>query len=211
MSENSIITIILALIAVGGTLVGTWLGRLLERSNDERKWRRERCVEVIIEVFNSCHIVAFEADKDYYSIECGSLEHVKQNEVVIEKVSEMDRTLHKAILLLSWDVYNKVFDLVNHCGKEIATKSQMCPKLSKSEWSKIRIIDYATLYMDCIMAARNDLELFPKRYKVMGYKESAKKYSKHEEELSKGTINPEQATLHLQEIKMKLKKSKKDI
>lgn len=85
MSESSIIAIILFLIAVGGTLGGAWFGRLLEQRNETRKWHREYCLEAIIEALNSCHIVAFEAD-NAYSIECGSLEHIKQAEVVIEKI-----------------------------------------------------------------------------------------------------------------------------
>jgi hypothetical protein len=179
MSETSIIAIILSLFAVGGTLGGVWFGHLLERSNEKRKWRRERCLEVYTEVLNSCDVVVFEADKAY-GIECGDWKHVEQNEVVLEKVSEMDRALHKALLLLSRDVYRKVFDLADHCGKQIGSKSMKCPKLSESEWHKIRIIDLAPLFADCQFAARNDLELFPKLYRVKGFKTL-------NEELSKGT------------------------
>jgi hypothetical protein len=163
MSETSIIAIILSLIAVGGTLGGTLLGRMLERSNEAQKWRRERCLEAYTEVFRSCEIVAFEADKAY-GIECGSLAHNKQAEVVLGKVSEMYQTVDKAILLGSQEVHKKIDSLTLHCGKEIGAKSVKCPKLSKSEWHKIRVTDYALLFADCQMAARNDLEVFPKLY-----------------------------------------------
>jgi len=102
------------------------------------------------------------------------------------------------MLLGTQDVYEKVFDLIDHCGKEIGTKSVMCPKLSESEWHKIRTIDFATLLMNCIMAARNDLELFPKRYRIEGFREL-------KEDFSIGTISPEQAKLRLQEIKKEFK------
>ncbi len=88
--------------------------------------------------------------------------------------------LHKAILLLSQDVYQRVFDLVDYCGKQIGSKSIKCPKLSESEWHKIRVVDLAPIYADCQHAARNDLKLFPKLYRVKGFKTL-------NEELSKGT------------------------
>lgn len=208
MSETSIIAIVLSLIAVGGTLGGTWLGRMLERSNETRKWRRERCLESYTEVFSSCDIVAFEADKAY-GIECGSLAHKKQCEVVLEKVSEMYRTVDKAILIGSQEVYRKLGDLTSYCGKEIGAKSIICPKLSKGEWHKIRVIDFSLIFGDCQNAARNDLEVFPKLYNIAGLREIEEELEELEEELSKGTIIPEKAKLRLQELKMKWKKIKK--
>jgi len=200
MNETSVIAIIVGLIAVGGTLGGIWLGHWLERSDETRKWRRERCLEVYIELFSSCDKVVYEADTAY-GIECGSLEHVKQHEVVIGKVSEMDRVLHKALILLPRDVYRKVSHLVGYCGKEIGTKSTMCPKPSKSEWDKIRVIDFAPIFANCQNAARNDLELFPKLHTVAELKEFI-------EELYKGTISPEQAKLQFRELKKNIGKEK---
>src|SRR3990170_7419358 len=122
MSETSIIAIILSLITVGGTLGGIWLGRMLERSNETRKWRRERCLEAYTQVRSLCDIVAVEANKAY-GIECGSLAHNKQAELVLEKVSEMYRTVDKTILLGSQEVHKKINNLTLYCGKEIAAKS----------------------------------------------------------------------------------------
>ena len=163
MSETSIIAIILSLITVGGTLGGIWLGRMLERSNETRKWRRERCLEAYTQVISLCDIVAFEANKAY-GIECGSLAHNKQAELVLEKVSEMYRTVDKTILLGSQEVHKKINNLTLYCGKEIAAKSVKCPKPSEIEWHKISVKDFAPLFNDCLMSARNDLEIFPKLY-----------------------------------------------
>lgn len=196
MSETSVIAIILSLITVCGTLGGIWFGRMLERSNETRKWRRERCLEAYTQVINSCDIVAFEVNK-VYGIECGSLAHNKQSEVVLEKLSEMYRTVDKTILLGSQEVYKKIDNLTRYCG-EIAAKSLMCPKLSESEWHKISVKDFAPFYNECLIAARNDLELFPKLYRVKGFREL-------EEELSTGTIGHEQAKLRLKELKKKIK------
>jgi hypothetical protein len=195
MNETSIIAIILSLIAVGGTLGGTWLGRMLERSNETRKWRRERCLEAYTQVMNSCDIVAFEANK-VYGIECGSLAHNKQSEVVLEKLSEMYRTVDKTILLGSQEVHKKINNLTLYCG-EITAKSLMCPKLSESEWHKISIKDFTPFYNECLIAARNDLELFPKLCRVEGFR-------KLKEEFSTGTISPKQAKLWLQKLKKNL-------
>lgn len=187
MSETSIIAIILSFIAVCGTLGGTWLGRMLEHSNETRKWHRERCLEAYIEVFSSCDNVVFEADKAY-GIECGSLAHNKQHEVILDKVSGMYRTFDKAILLGSQEVYEKFGALIVYCGKEIAAKSVICPKLSEGEWHQIRVKGFAPILVDCLNAARNDLEVLPKLYQIAGLEEL-------EEELSKGTISPEKADL----------------
>ena len=166
MNETSLITIILSVIAVSGTLAGTLLGRLLERSNETRKWRRERCLEAYTEVLRSCDIVATEADKAY-AIECGSLEHLKQNEIVTEKIWEMYSTIDKAFLLGSEEVQKKIGDLTSYCGKEVGAKSVLCPKLSQGEWHKIRITNLAPLFVDCRNAARRDLELFPKFFRFI--------------------------------------------
>jgi hypothetical protein len=145
---------------VGGTLVGTWLGRLLERSNEARKWRRERCLEAYTEVFNSCQMVDLAADYAYV-YKCESLEQAKQIAVITEKVVEMNRTLIKALLLGSPGVEKKLYDLTVYCGKEIATNSYMCPKLTRNEWDKIHL-GFVARFSDCLNATRNDLGVFPK-------------------------------------------------
>ncbi len=203
MSKASILNIILSFLVVGGSLGGVLLGSFLERSNESLKWRRERCLEAYSEIFRSCVIVTEEADK-IYGIECGSLEHNKQSEVVLEKVFEMYRLVDKAVLLAPQEVYEKLQHLTGYCGKEIGAKSVLCPKLSKSEWHKILVHDFAYLFMDALIAARNDLGLFSELYKNAGLDFINKSFDEVEEELSKGIINTEQAKLRLQEIKMKL-------
>jgi hypothetical protein len=209
MSETSIIAIILSLIAVGDTLGGTWLGRMLERSNETRKWRRERCLEAYTEVLSSCDMVVFEANKAY-GIECGSLEHNNQHDVVLEKVSEMYRTVDKAILLGAQEVNKQLGDLTVYCGTEIGAKSVMCPKLSKDDWHKISVIDLAPIFSDCRNAARNDLEIFPKRYSIARWKELEAGVKELKEKLSKATISPEKAKLRLQELEMNSQELKKE-
>lgn len=171
MTETSTIAIILSLIAVGGTLVGTWLGRLLERSNEKQKWRRECCLEAYTDVLSSCAIVAFEVDH-VYGIECGSSAHVKQMGVILEKVAEMYRARDKALLLGFGEAINKLHDLTFYCGKEMAEKSVKCPKISESDWNKIRIIDYTILLAEFQNAARHDLDVFPKpkRKQIFSYR-----------------------------------------
>jgi len=210
MSETSIIAIILSFIAVCGTLGGTWLGRLLERSNETRKWRRECCLEAYTKVLRSCRIVLSEAGKAYWETECGTLEHANQDKVVFEKVQEMDRAVDKAFLLGPWDIQESLDNLANHCGKEIGTKSVKCPKLPEDEWHKVCVTDFVVVYGEFCNAARNDLELFPKRYRIEGIAVYNKTIKELEEELSKGTISPEQAELRIKDLKMKLKKDRKE-
>ena len=209
MNETSIIAILLSLVAVAGTLGGTLLGRMLERSNEAQKWRRERCLEAYTEIFSSCEIVVFEADKAY-GMEHGTLAGNKQAAVVLDKVSEMYRALNKAILVGSQSVHKKLGALTLYCGQEIGAKSVMSPKLSKSEWEKIRVIDYAPLFADCRNAARNDLGVFPKLYSMAGIELIKKSLQEIEEEQSKGTNSPENAKLRLHELNMKLKEIEKE-
>ncbi len=55
-------TILLALLAVAGTLGGVWLGRYLERDNEALKWRREHALEAYTQVLRACAVVMDEAD-----------------------------------------------------------------------------------------------------------------------------------------------------
>jgi hypothetical protein len=122
----------------------------------------------------------------------------------------MYRTVDKAILLGSQEIHQKIERLTIFCGKELAAKSIMCHKLTKSEWHKIRIKDFAPLFSDCLYAARNDLEIFPKLYNLDEMDLISKTIEELEEELSKGTIRPEEAKQHLHDIKIKLKKIKRN-
>lgn len=161
MNETPIIIFLSLLVTVGGTLGGIWLGHRLERSNEMRNWRRERCLEAYTKVFTSCDVVVSEANKAYYDTdEFASLAHNKQCEVVLEKVAEMYRTVDQTVLVGSQEVYEKLQHLTVYCGKNIGEKSIIFPKLSKGEWNKISVIDFATLFQDCRNAARNDLKNF---------------------------------------------------
>ena len=46
MKDSPVMIILLALLAVAGTLGGVWLGRYLERDNEALKWRRDHALEV---------------------------------------------------------------------------------------------------------------------------------------------------------------------
>lgn len=207
MSETSIIAIILSLIAVGGTLIGTWLGRLLERSNEDRKWRRERCLEAYTEVFNSCENLVFESN-NAYRIECGSLEHNKQVEVIIKKLLELTHSNDKAGLLGSEYAFRMLGELINHCASEIAVKSIKCPKLPESEWQKIMSTDFVAILVNCRNAARDDLKIYPKLYSIPGLSFIMKSLDELEEEVSKGSISSDEKKQRIHEIKMKMKNRK---
>lgn len=207
MSETSIIAIILSLVAVGGTLIGTWLGRLLERSNEDRKWRRERCLEAYTEVFNSCQNLVFESDKAY-RIECGSLEHHKQVEVMIMKILELSQTNDKAALLGSEYAFKMLGELINHCSSEIALKSINCPKLPESEWRKIRSTDFTAILINSRNAARDDLKIYPKFYSIPELSLIIKSLDELQEDLSKGSISSDDKEQRINEIRKKIKNRK---
>jgi hypothetical protein len=209
MSETSIIAIILGIITVAGTLFGTWFGRLMERSNETQKWRREECLEAYTKLLRRCTIVANEADI-LYGIECATLKHNKQTELLLTRVEEMYHMADQIALLAPQELYNKFNDLTLFCGKEMAVKSIKCPKLSNNEWRGVRVVQFATIFLDCRMAARNDLGLFPKRYRIGEYGEYKKSVAAIKEELSKGIINQKEAKQRLRKLKTKMKSATKE-
>jgi hypothetical protein len=59
--DSPIFIIALALIAVCGTLGGVWLGSRLTQRNEDRKWRRDRILEVYAEFLGAVERVISEA------------------------------------------------------------------------------------------------------------------------------------------------------
>src|SRR5690348_11318995 len=64
--KMDVVSIILALLAIGGTLGGTWLGSHLSKSNEEWQWRRQHCLDAYTEVLAACDTVALKAENIYF-------------------------------------------------------------------------------------------------------------------------------------------------
>jgi hypothetical protein len=120
--DQSILPIFLAVVGLVGTLSGVWLGNRLTRGNEERKWRRDQCLEAYTDVLHTCTIVQYESTAAYVS-ECGTSDHLRQASIVLEKVAEMYRAADRAILLGPQEVHKSVSELTVFCGKEVGGKS----------------------------------------------------------------------------------------
>jgi hypothetical protein len=81
--------LIVVLITALVTLSSVWFGSYLARGNEDRKRRRDRCLEAYSEVLRAVASVQFEADAIYCGADCETEEHPKQHGIVLEKVAEM--------------------------------------------------------------------------------------------------------------------------
>jgi hypothetical protein len=147
------------MLSVAGTLSGVWLGSHLTRGNEDRKWRRDRCLEAYSELLRVVETVHFEADAAY-GAECGTQEHVKQYGIVLEKVAEMYRTEQRVRMVAPDEVNARLETLVKHVGTEIGAKLSKCPKIDENE-RKLAMEKFAELLVRFTNEARNDLGIHP--------------------------------------------------
>jgi hypothetical protein len=167
MKDSPVIVIVLALIAVCGTLGGVWLGRYLERDNDALKWRRDHALQSYTEFIRACAVVMEEADS-IYEME-PSPERVAQGKLLFEKVAEMYRLSDRVTLIAPGELHKPLYDLAYYYGHDIAARAQKSPKPPTEEWKAIRA-RAPTLYMNFMMKARNDLGVHEPLYTVEEWK-----------------------------------------
>jgi hypothetical protein len=168
MKDSPVIVVVLALIAVCGTLGGVWLGRYMERDNDALKWRRDHALEAYTDFMRACTVVVEAAD-GIHSME-ESPERVAQGKLLFEKTTEMYRLSDSVTLLAPTDLHIPMFELANYYGRDIAARAQETPKPSDDEWRTIRARAPA-LYLNFLMKARNDLGIHEPLYTVEEWKE----------------------------------------
>jgi hypothetical protein len=163
VKDSPVMIILLALLAVAGTLGGVWLGRYLERDNEALKWRRDHALEVYSEFIRAIEVAHAGSDLMYISEVCGMEGHHKQAEVLLQNMLDMDR-ISQRLFLLAPDVVNaRMSDLTEHMRKEIITKAMTRPKIEKGERDSA-MKKSAELLAIFRNAARNDLGVHPPRY-----------------------------------------------
>jgi hypothetical protein len=167
IKDSPIFVIVLALIAVCGTLGGVWLGRYLERDNDAMKWRRDHALQSYTDFIQACSVVMEESDKIYEMEQ--SPERVAQADALFNKVAEMYRLSDRVTLLAPANMHKPLYELAHYYGQDIAARAQKSPKPSWEEWKAIRARAPA-LYMDFMMKARNDLGVHEPLYTVEEWK-----------------------------------------
>jgi hypothetical protein len=159
MTEQPIVSIILALFALAGTIGGVRTGRYMERSNEATKWRRDRCLEADADVLATCHVVLNEANNAWVMDDPTTPQAIAQNAVLISKVTEMYRAADKASLIGSREIDIPLRRLTDHYCQEIARRAAI-PKPPKDEWHKI-VREAGDLYGTFVVLARKDLGFVP--------------------------------------------------
>jgi hypothetical protein len=151
---QSVLLIFTAMVGIVGTLGGVWLGRYLERENESRKWRRDRCLEAYSEFLRAAELVRHKCDISYRAKKCDTEEHTKQAELAFLKMAEMNRIARgvspNAVEASMWGVSSRIGELV--------TQSITCPKIELSEVDSAKA-KVSKLIVDFISAARNDLSV----------------------------------------------------
>jgi hypothetical protein len=160
---NQLLVILITAMVTGVVSIsGLWIGSYLTRENDAEKWRRDHALEAYSQFIEAVEAARFESDRIYISTEykCGTEDHKKQAEVILDKQTKMNR-LAQRVFLLAPDVVNeRAWDLIAHMGKEIMVKSMTCPKIGESEREPALKKDSELLgYFRA--EARNDLRIHP--------------------------------------------------
>lgn len=154
---NQVLLVFITAIVTGIASVTTlWFGSSLTRGNEDVKWRRDHVLEAYTDFARTIDLIRAESDRIYIAIECTTPEHVKQAEVIFEKLLEMDRISYRIYLLAPDVVRAKMNALTDHLSKEVAHQSIKCPKMDKDERSA-SMTQTAELQVAFMNAARNDL------------------------------------------------------
>lgn len=158
---NQLLLVLITALVTGILSVsGIWVGSRLTRDNEDRKWRRDHALEAYSQFVEAVDEVRFESDRIYISTEyeCGTEEHKKQAEVVLDKMVKSDRLAQRLFLLAPEIVNARAMQLTAHMGTEIVTKSIVCPKIGKNE-RDAAMKHAAQLLVYFRSAARNDLDI----------------------------------------------------
>jgi hypothetical protein len=164
MQEASVVTIVVALFGIVGTMSGVWLGRYQERRNEAMKWRRERCLETYTDLLATCTVLLVEATKAALISDPQDKAVREQNEKVLEQLMKLLRLTDKSALIVSPEADEAVRDLMTYYQTNIANRAVNWPKPTEQEWNQLTI-QAANLYRKTADIARMDIGLDVKRYK----------------------------------------------
>jgi hypothetical protein len=132
----------------------------MERSNEAMKWRRDRCLDAFFDVVTTCNVVFIEANKTWVMADPTTPQAIAQHDILISKVTEMDRAGDKASLIGSPEINEAIRRLTDHYGQKLA-RLAVAPKPPKADWYEI-VRDAGELHSIFVRQARKDLGFAPK-------------------------------------------------
>ena len=145
--------IALAILGVGGTLLGTWLGSWLTRANQERQWWRDRSLEAYADVMRISDSVVTEAHRLYLEL---AEDRTTQLQQLSERTSELHHAAYRAALLAPIAIAATIHALVAHID-QVSTRAGLSPKLPLAEWKKLTTADRAVIATKLSNEAWHDL------------------------------------------------------
>jgi hypothetical protein len=158
VSNEASVALIVAVVGVIGTMGGVWLGRLMERSNEAMKWRRERRLESYADLFAACEALLLEASRAFVMSDPQDRAVIAQNEVVMTKLTDMLRLYDKATLVGSREINPAIRSLSLHYQMNVTNGAVSWPKPSQEEWDQ-KVLEAANLYRRAVDLARKDLDI----------------------------------------------------
>lgn len=155
--DPAVLALLVALIAGGFALGGTWLGTRLAGTSEDRRWLRQHRLDAYDEVLEACDAVSIQADV-VHTTEPGTQAAVDAQQILLDRQALAYRAADRVKLVGSRAIQGPVEALTFYCGNTLATKAMTRPRSSADEWRAARVTDLAPLFRAVRDAARADLE-----------------------------------------------------
>lgn len=147
---------VIASIATGAsTLIGAWIGGSVAKSSAERQWLKEQRLKAYTDLLREADEFVDRADAVHYAT---SQPSGLPRRLLLEQHSALYRAEDRVQLIGAHSVQKSLRDLVGYCGTILSKQAFATPKVSETEWTKIRALDYGPLYGAFKRDARTDLE-----------------------------------------------------
>jgi hypothetical protein len=160
ISLNQLLLVLITALVTGAfSFTGLWIGARLTRGNEDRKWRRDQALEAYSEFLSAAEMAISEAGMAY-GAHCGTEDHTKHCEAVMDKVADMHR-LSGRIILLAPDALEAPFSaLTEFITSELLIMAIQCQKASPDE-RKVSNKKLAGLMANFMLRARHDIGIHP--------------------------------------------------
>lgn len=123
--------------AVVGSLLGVVIGAAIStvtsyllavrnEAAETRNWRRDRALETYSTFSRLVDTISLEANNAYLA-ECQGENHNRHSAMIVEKLSEMYRTMDRIYLLAPVELQAPLSALSKHVVGDLAAKSIQCP------------------------------------------------------------------------------------